>query len=126
MNVPPRSLSDATTSTAESVSALSPRSTQVVADPAQLAIFPDVTAPDDAPSAAGRAIERSRRGELDTSQIWEVQVRLEFLGMRPGSVDGIPGPQTTAAIRRYEESRGMPQTGKLDRQLLERLWQEKY
>ena len=39
-------------------------------------------------------------------------------------LDGIPGPRTAAAIRRYEESRGQPQTGNLDRELLKRLRQE--
>jgi hypothetical protein len=35
-----------------------------------------------------------------TSEIWEVQERLEFLGMQPGSPDGIPGYRTFNAIRR--------------------------
>jgi hypothetical protein len=67
------------------------------------------------------ATERSGQGELQTPEVWEVQARLEFLGMQPGSPDGIPGPRTVAAIRRYEQSRGRAQTGKLDRELLERL-----
>ena len=81
-------------------------------------------APPVAPDAPAPAMERSGLAELDTAEIWELQARLEFLGMRPGSLDGIPGPQTAAAIRRYEESRGRAQTGKLDRELLERLRQE--
>ena len=81
-------------------------------------------APPVAPDAPAPAMERSGLAELNTSEIWELQARLEFVGMRPGSLDGIPGPQTAAAIRRYEESRGRAQTGKLDRELLERLRQE--
>jgi hypothetical protein len=56
-----------------------------------------------------------------TAEIWEVQERLEFLGMQPGSPDGIPGYRTFNAIRRYEELRGQADTGKLDRKLLEQL-----
>jgi hypothetical protein len=67
------------------------------------------------------AIGRPGRDELDTSEIWELQARLEFLGMQPGELDGIPGPRTVAAIRRYQQSRGQAQTGKLDRKLLEQL-----
>ncbi len=77
-----------------------------------------------APDASAPAMERSGLAELNASEIWELQARLEFLGMRPGSLDGVPGPQTAAAIRRYEESRGRARTGKLDRELLERLRQE--
>jgi hypothetical protein len=74
-----------------------------------------------APDAPPPAMERSGLAELNASEIWELQARLEFLGMRPGSLDGILGPQTAAAIRRYEESRGQADTGRLDRKLLEQL-----
>ena len=64
------------------------------------------------------------QSELSYSEVLELQTLLESLGMRPGFLDGIPGPRTAAAIRRYEESRGQPQTGNLDRELLKRLRQE--
>ena len=86
-------------------------------------VITDAAAPV-APDAPAPAMERSGLAQLNASEIWELQARLEFLGMKPGSPDGIPGPRTVAAIRRYEESRGRPQTGKLDRELLERLRQE--
>jgi hypothetical protein len=73
------------------------------------------------PNAPVPAIERPDQYELNTSEIWEVQDRLEFLGMQPGSPDGIPAYRTFNAIRRYEESRGQAQTGNLDRKLLEQL-----
>jgi hypothetical protein len=81
-------------------------------------------APPVAPDAPAPAMERSGLAELDAAEIWELQARLEFLGMRPGSLDGVPGPETAAAIRRYEQSRRQANTGKLDRKLLERLRQE--
>jgi hypothetical protein len=64
------------------------------------------------------------QNELSYSEVLELQTFLQSLGMRPGFLDGIPGPRTAAAIRRYEESRGQPQTGNLDRELLKRLRQE--
>ena len=83
-------------------------------------VIADAAAPV-APDAPAPAIGRPGQDELNTSEIWELQARLEFLGMQPGSLDGIPGPQTAAAIRRYEESRRQADTGKLDRKLLEQL-----
>jgi hypothetical protein len=62
--------------------------------------------------------------ELSYSEVLELQTLLQSLGMRPGFLDGIPGSRTAAAISRYEESRGLPQTGNLDRELLKRLRQE--
>ena len=45
----------------------------------------------------------------------ELQTLLQSLGMTLGFLDGLPpGPRTVAAIKRYEESRGQPQTGNLD------------
>jgi hypothetical protein len=73
------------------------------------------------PNASGPAMERPVQFELNTSEIWEVQTRLEWLGMQPGSPDGIPGYRTFNAVRRYEESRGQAQTGNVDRKLLEQL-----
>jgi peptidoglycan hydrolase-like protein with peptidoglycan-binding domain len=82
---------------------------------------PPVEATPVVPSPPVPAMERPDQYELNTSEIWEVQERLEFLGMQPGSPDGTPGYRTFNAIRRYEESRGQAETGKLDRELLERL-----
>jgi hypothetical protein len=65
----------------------------------------------------------SDQSELSYSEVLELQTLLQSLGMRPGFLDGIPGPRTAAAIKRYEESRGQPQTGNLDRELLKRLRQ---
>src|SRR5260370_37949673 len=73
------------------------------------------------PDGPAPAIGRPGQDELNTSEIWELQARLEFLGMQPGSLDGIPGPQTAAAIRRYAASSAQPDTADVDRQLLERL-----
>ena len=54
----------------------------------------------------------------------EVQARLRSFGFNPGLVDGAPGAMTEDAIRRYQQNRGQPQSGKVDRELLERLRQD--
>jgi peptidoglycan hydrolase-like protein with peptidoglycan-binding domain len=58
---------------------------------------------------------------LSPSEIAEIQARLESLGLDPGSRDGVWGPQTATAIRRYEKSKEQPQIGNVSRELLERL-----
>jgi len=50
-----------------------------------------------------------------------VQKRLTALGYDCGSVDGVFGPKTTAAVRGWQGSRGLPVTGVADRAVLEAL-----
>jgi CheY-like chemotaxis protein len=58
---------------------------------------------------------------LQRDEAKEVQARLRSFGFNPGLVDGDPGPMTEGAIRQYQQSRRQPQTGKVDRELLEQL-----
>lgn len=78
-----------------------------------------------APSARPPAARTPDQTDLNAAEVLELQRRLEALGMNPGYLDGIPGPRTAAAVRRYEEARGQPPTGNLDRELLTRLRQER-
>jgi peptidoglycan hydrolase-like protein with peptidoglycan-binding domain len=55
-----------------------------------------------------------------TVELRELQERLKVLGFDPGAIDGIPGPQTAAAIRRFEASASLPAQGNLDRVTLQR------
>jgi peptidoglycan hydrolase-like protein with peptidoglycan-binding domain len=61
---------------------------------------------------------------LTWAEILEVQKRLGTLGMNPGPVDGIVGPLTTRGAQRYEELRGGPVSGRVDRRLLRLLQQD--
>ena len=62
---------------------------------------------------------------LSVDEIKELQNRLNTLGFNAGLADGIVGPQTQAAVVRYEAERGGTQTGRVDRQLLGRLRTER-
>jgi lipoprotein-anchoring transpeptidase ErfK/SrfK len=44
----------------------------------------------------------------------EVQVALDRLGISSGSLDGVMGSQTRAALRAYQKQTGLPQTGEWD------------
>lgn len=47
-------------------------------------------------------------------QIQRAQMRLAELGYAPGPADGIFGSQTEAAIRRFQNDQGIPETSRLD------------
>ena len=46
--------------------------------------------------------------------ILHVQVILDKLGFGPGILDGRPGMSLTAALKGFQESRGLPVTGEMD------------
>lgn len=50
-----------------------------------------------------------------------VQIALESLGLYRGTVDGLMGPQTRAAIAGYQKTLGMEATGEIDDRLLDAL-----
>jgi Putative peptidoglycan binding domain len=47
-------------------------------------------------------------------RIGQVQELLKAAGFDPGPIDGVLGPLTRAALRRYQASQGLPSTGSLD------------
>jgi hypothetical protein len=61
---------------------------------------------------------------LQRDEAREVQARLRSFGFNPGRVDGVPGAMTEGAVMHYQQDRGQPQTGKVDRELLEQLRQD--
>ena len=63
----------------------------------------------------------SKGDSADSNQIREAQSQLKARGYHSGSVDGIMGPQTVSALRRYQAANGLTVTGKADPQTLESL-----
>jgi Fe2+ transport system protein FeoA len=61
---------------------------------------------------------------LDARGISDLQARLGRLGFSPGSIDGVAGPLTIAAIKRFQQSRGRAQTGAVDDDVLDQLRKE--
>lgn len=79
---------------------------------------PPVNAP---PQPAAAAPQIDENAPLTPGEVRDLQARLKALGFDPGDIDGIPGPQTAAAIRRFEASRLLTPTGSVDRRTLQRL-----
>ena len=73
-----------------------------------------------AASAAAVAALEPLRGE----EVREVQKRLQGFGFSPGPADGVAGRMTAAAVMNYQQSRGQPRSGDIDRDLLEQLRQD--
>ena len=67
----------------------------------------------------------SSGGGLSNEELREVQAKLQALGHDPGPVDGLHGPQTVSAVKRYEIANQIEPTGNLDLRLLERLRRER-
>jgi carboxyl-terminal processing protease len=60
-------------------------------------------------------------GKASTEQVKSVQQALQGKGMDPGTIDGVMGPKTQAALRDFQKEQKLPQTGRLDAQTLEKL-----
>jgi peptidoglycan hydrolase-like protein with peptidoglycan-binding domain len=54
-------------------------------------------------------------------RIGQAQERLKAAGFNPGFIDGVLGPRTKEALRRYQTSQGLPMTGVLDETTHQRL-----
>ncbi|MBA5779048.1 peptidoglycan-binding protein [Stappia sp. F7233] len=86
--------------------------------------------PHPSPLFATRPVEKAAQERLisvRTSSISaaplvrDVQIELRRLGFYEGLLDGLNGPATERAVRAYQRSRGLPDTGRIDEALLARL-----
>jgi peptidoglycan hydrolase-like protein with peptidoglycan-binding domain len=62
-----------------------------------------------------------QRRLLTKDQIQQVQERLKAEGVDPGPVDGVMNPQTEAALRQFQQKRGLPTSGAVDEATLREL-----
>jgi peptidoglycan hydrolase-like protein with peptidoglycan-binding domain len=75
-------------------------------------------------SSSGSAQDSSSQGKgqkASNSQVREVQEALKAQGHDPGPIDGVMGPQTQQAIREYQRSQNLSETGRLDAQTAQKL-----
>jgi putative peptidoglycan binding protein len=73
-----------------------------------------------APATTGQA-QTSTASGLPHDQVTQLQVALNQKGFDAGQVDGVYGPQTSAAVQKFQTSQGMPATGQPDAQTLSML-----
>lgn len=60
-------------------------------------------------------------GHGQQAETMQAQHKLKAEGLYKGKVDGIDGPQTQAALKRFQGKNGLQKTGQLDRQTEQKL-----
>ena len=68
-----------------------------------------------------RVTAREERPAAPRARIRQVQERLQAAGVAPGPLDGRLGPRTRAALRHYQQRKGLRVTGTLDTPTLKTL-----
>ena len=86
--------------------------------PKSFAVEAPVAAPAKLASAPAAA-EATAAGPIGNKDVFEVQRKLATLNLFAGEVDGYYGPQTAAAIRKFEESKGLKPMGQLTREVMD-------
>lgn len=71
------------------------------------------------PDPQAQAQQRANRPAPET--VRAVQRALRRLGYEPGPADGVEGPKTRAAVRAFQQQRGLAVDGRIDPALLDRL-----
>ena len=61
---------------------------------------------------------QSQGTQQDSSAVRQAQEQLSSLGHDVGPVDGVMGPKTQAAVKEFQESKGLQASGQLDSQTL--------
>jgi peptidoglycan hydrolase-like protein with peptidoglycan-binding domain len=67
-----------------------------------------------AQTTPGSTAPATRGGDTGRADIEQLQRALKEKGHDPGRVDGVMGPQTTAALKAYQKEQGLGVTGRLD------------
>jgi membrane-bound lytic murein transglycosylase B len=73
---------------------------------------------------AGRSGEQQNPEQerlLTKDQIRQIQERLIAEGVDPGPTDGVMNPRTEAALRQYQQKKGLPTSGTADDATLKEL-----
>lgn len=109
-----------TVSTAAAASAPPPQSAAPPIDPPETAGAP---VHGGTTGASRGDLQRVDERELTWTEVHELQIRLRALKFDPGPLDGVKGPLTGAAVRRFQESQGDPATGDIGLRALIRLRQ---
>ena len=81
---------------------------------ALLATMPALLAAAPTPTPATSAPPVAPTSAVPDRSLMHVQVILDHLGFSPGIIDGKPGISLVAALKGFQESRGLPVTGKPD------------
>lgn len=63
----------------------------------------------------------TKRVKVDAKTVKAAQAELQSRGYNPGPQDGVEGPQTRAALEKFQSDQGIRQTGRLDTETMSKL-----
>ena len=66
-------------------------------------------------------IQNSQSGSYSQAEVKSAQQKLKDDGDYTGRIDGVDGPMTRAAIRKFQQSQNLAVTGRLDQQTCNKL-----
>ncbi len=69
-------------------------------------------------SAAIKNLNMDAVPDLGRDIIRKIQATLQAKGFDPGPIDGVVGPRTRAAVRKYQDHFGIKASGEIDNQTL--------
>jgi hypothetical protein len=72
------------------------------------------------------AFQRYSHGGLPDLLVRTAQVFLTYLGLNPGTIDGMPGKFTFAALNDFQEQQGLPVNKQIDEDIVARMKQQIY
>jgi peptidoglycan hydrolase-like protein with peptidoglycan-binding domain len=78
----------------------------------------DVTSQSPPPPPEPQFLDMSAIPAITPDRVMKAQQALQRKGFDPGPVDGILGPMTREAVRKYQDRYGIKPTGELDNQTL--------
>ena len=78
----------------------------------------DVTSQSPAPPAEPKYLDMSAIPALTPDRVMKVQQALQRKGFDAGPIDGILGPMTKEAVRKYQDRYGIKASGEIDNQTL--------
>jgi peptidoglycan hydrolase-like protein with peptidoglycan-binding domain len=96
---------------------LSKLATALVAAVLPVAVMSPATAQSDKATIVSR-LNMSTVPDLDRDGVRQVQRALTAKGFDPGPIDGVVGPITRGAVRKFQDRFGMKATGEIDNQTL--------
>ncbi len=79
------------------------------------------TRPPPAPAAQPRAPQPEPGVNVEGMTVFEMQERLNELGYKLGSVDGVAGPRTVEALKKFQSDNKLSPTGTIDADTIRKL-----
>jgi len=77
--------------------------------------------PQTAPAAQPRTPQAEPAVSAENMTIFEMQERLNELGYKLGAVDGVSGPRTVEALKKFQSDNKLPPTGTIDAETIRKL-----